>query len=208
MIVQLICVLSIIYEIVKDTKVFLNTSIDIIEKYSTIKDNRYFTDYKVDKKQRNKKMADKNIILKNDFGCLSLPGDKKIKLKIGTWSDDQQKKFIQSLYDYKQEEDNGPLCCFSVQYDTTNICEIGLDDGVGDTINDWPKELRECKDNEMAIVVEPWITKDANDPAGCKCGIKYSHECPKYIKAGKCNAPSIMKLLGQALFPDKYSKPR
>ena len=147
-------------------------------------------------------MADKKVVLMNE----KIYGHKVQKYSICTWSNEQQKKFVQSLYDFKDPGDDECLCNFDVEYDNTCLCDVGLDDGIGCVDNNFPTELKIGRQDEFAIIMKPFMLHDTAPEESCKCGIKDNHQCPKYIKDGKCTAPSIIKLVGKVLFPDKYGK--
>ena len=159
-------------------------------------------------------MSEKTVVLMNlDDGVSRLFGDtKQTKIKIGTWSDEQQQKFIESLYKFEDKDTYRCLCSFDVEYDNTRLCDIGIGDGVGCTINDWPDHLKTAKDSELVIEMDPSIKRPGSslpdDGSDCECGAKHSHCCPRYIKDGKCTSPSIRKLVGEVLFPEKYGKTR
>lgn len=147
-------------------------------------------------------MTAKKVVLMTDE-CY---GHKQAKYNICTWTDEQQKNFLKSLYDFKQGKDDPCLCSFDVEYDNTRLHDIGPGDGVGCTDKNWSDGLKSCASDEFAIIMDPFMLHDTAPQHSCKCGIKYDHQCPKFIKKGKCTAPSIQKLIGKVLFPDKYVK--
>ena len=161
---------------------------------------------------KEQQMSNKKVVLMNDVDAVcQIYGDtKQTKLNVCTWNDKQQTKFIKSLHEFKAIKDDECLCNFSVEYDNICLADIGLDDGVACTIDDWTDEFRQCDDTELVILMDPKIPRSNDDKLmkqyNCKCGAEHSCECPKKIKNGKCTAPAIQKLIGQVLFPDKYVK--
>lgn len=149
----------------------------------------------------------------NDInGICQIYGDTQTtKLEIGTWSKRQQKSFIKSLYKFKGPEPGCCLCCFDVEYNNTRLFDIGLYNGVVYASNNWLDEFKNAKKNDFAIIMNPFIqrgTMTLTKDSYCKCGITSAHQCPKYIKDGKCTAPTIQELVGKVLFPNKYGKQR
>lgn len=146
-------------------------------------------------------MADKDVILMNEP---YLYGNEKVtKLKVGTWSDEQCKRFIQGIYDFEPQSPDCHFCTFNVEYGHIWMHGIGLFDYENDAVNDFPDALKHGSDRELVIIMSPYLLNKS-----CKCGVKSPDKCPMYVKDGKCTAPSIKKLVGEVLFSDKYNKKR
>lgn len=166
-------------------------------------------------KKTKKTNKSKNVILMNNIALLGhIYDDTEItRLKVGTWSKEKQKKFLDSLYKFEDKTDSYCLCCFDVEYDNTRLCIIGIDDGVDYTDNNWDTVLKDAQEGEFTIIMYPFIKRNdvddiKQDKFYCKCGATKNSQCPINIQNGKCTSPSIQKLIGEVLFPDKYSKTR
>ena len=141
-------------------------------------------------------MPNKNAILMN----LETISSRATQINIGTWSDEKQKKFIETIRQLENETCGTFSCRFDVFYGHETAFEV----------NPWRKKttveykphdaVNPAKTDEIVIVIRPGLLKNTD------CIVSRVHDCPICIANGQCHAPFIRRYIGKMLFPNNYLK--
>ena len=124
------------------------------------------------------------------------------QINICTWSNEEQKDFLETIKQLKNETCGTFSCCFDVYYGHETAFEV----------NPWRKKIavewepcdavNPAKPDEIVIMMRPGLLKNTD------CIVSRVHDCPMCIANGQCPAPFIRKYIGKNLFPTEYKKQR